>query len=85
MSIRTSLGDLIVEPTPMGELREGDRFVGPDDVTVYAVMEPCGAHSRGWLLVRRLNNFRGREDTGTDNPNEAWFTYPLSTLLNRVV
>lgn len=84
MSIPTSLGDLTVEPTPMRDLREGDRFVGPDDTTVYVVTTACANDPNEFLHVRRLNNFLTSKDTGTDNPNDAFFSYPRDTKLNRV-
>lgn len=78
MSIQTSLGDLMVEPVAMGQLREGDRFVGPDESTVYIVTADCASNPNRWLHVRRLNNFRPDDQT-------AAFTYPLHTKLNRIV
>jgi hypothetical protein len=91
---QTALGAVTTEPCPMGELKERDRFVGPDGMTVYAVTGECASHKNGWLFVRDLSMTDqqarqlvaepGAVEEGCD-PRDGMFTYATDTLLDRIV
>lgn len=91
---QTALGAVNTEPCPMGDLKAGDRFVGPDEKTVYAVTGECAKHKNEWLFVRNLSmtDQQAREllaepgavEEGCD-PRDGFFDYPTRTLLHRII
>ncbi|GAA0645589.1 hypothetical protein GCM10010174_80720 [Kutzneria viridogrisea] len=85
---RTALGDLTTRSVPMSTLAVGDRFVGPDQKTVYTVTADCASHPHGWLFVRDLTMTDEQAvslEDGDGDPRIGFFNYPTTTLLHRVV
>jgi hypothetical protein len=91
--IRTRLGVMTTRPCAMSELRDGERFVGPDGRSVYKVTTSCRKHPRRWLRVWNLSMTdaevrEGRAAPGAErdtDPRDGFFTYPQDTVMHRIV